>query len=94
MKLRMNGKEEAKMETEQQKDNIGTRGKAKKKKVSEIMHVIEHRKEESISMAQFTKEVVIGLRILFDAEVKRAAQDEITVELNTGDIFEMKVRKL
>lgn len=90
----MNGKEEAKMETEQQKDNIGTRGKAKKKKVSEIMHVIEHRKEESISMAQFTKEVVIGLRILFDAEVKRAAQDEITVELNTGDIFEMKVRKL
>lgn len=46
------------METEQQKDNIGTRGKAKKKKVSEIMHVIEHRKEESISMAQFTKEVV------------------------------------
>ena len=52
------------METEQQKDNIGTRGKAKKKKASEIMHVIEHRKEESISMAQFTKEVVIGLRIL------------------------------
>ena len=82
------------METEQQKDNIGKRGKAKKKKASEIMHVIEHRKEESISMAQFTKEVVIGLRILFDAEVKRAAQDEITVELNTGDIFEMKVRKL
>lgn len=82
------------METEQQKDNIGTRGKAKKKKYRRFMHVIEHRKEESISMAQFTKEVVIGLRILFDAEVKRAAQDEITVELNTGDIFEMKVRKL